>query len=208
MSHDFRRLIGITGGIATGKTTVSRYLFDTYHLPILDADLYAREAVNPNSPILNEIFNRYGSRVKLPDGSLNRKQLGEIIFHDLEEKRWLESQIHPYVRNCFQRELQRLKANTIVLVIPLLFEAHMTDLVTEIWLVYCSVDEQMRRLIERDKLTQDQAIARLQSQLPIEKKVAMADVVLDNSSTRENLFRQIDKALKDTSKTIWRSPVI
>ncbi|AFY77498.1 dephospho-CoA kinase [Pleurocapsa sp. PCC 7327] len=194
MSNNLRRLIGITGGIATGKSTVSQYLADTYKLPILDADLYAREAVQTNSPILFNIFKRYGDRVQLPDGSLNRKQLGEIIFNNLEEKNWLESQIHPYVRERFQSEIERTDARTIALVIPLLFEAKMTDLITEIWLIYCSFQEQIRRLIERDKLSKEQAIARIQSQIPIEEKVAWADVILDNSSTLENLFRQIDDA--------------
>lgn len=194
MSNNLRRLIGLTGGIATGKSTVSRYLADTYQLPILDADLYAREAVQANSPILLNIFKRYGDRVRLPDGNLNRQQLGEIIFNNLEEKNWLESQIHPYVRNRFQSEIERTDAQTIVLVIPLLFEAKMTDLTTETWLVYCSSQEQIRRLIERDKLSKEQAIARIQSQIPIEEKVAWADVILDNSSTLKNLFRQIDDA--------------
>jgi dephospho-CoA kinase len=193
-----KRLIGITGGIATGKSTVSRYLSDIYQLPILDADLYAREAVKIGSPILEAIFERYGDRVKMPDNTLDRKQLGEIIFNQLNERRWLESQIHPYVRTCFETAIAQLEAKTIVLVIPLLFESNMTDLVTEIWLVYCSRDEQIKRLMERDKISPEQAIARLESQLPIEKKVALADIILDNSSTKEHLFRQIDKAFKET----------
>jgi dephospho-CoA kinase len=195
MTNSSARLIGITGGIATGKSTVSRYLADTYQLPILDADLYAREAVEIGSPILEAIFNRYGNRVRMPDNTLDRKQLGEIIFNQLDERRWLESQIHPYVRTCFETALARLEAKTIILVIPLLFESHMTDLVTEIWLVYCSRDEQIKRLMERDKLTYEQAIARLESQLPIEEKAALADIILDNSSTKEDLYCQIDKAL-------------
>lgn len=195
MTNSSARLIGITGGIATGKSTVSRYLADTYQLPILDADLYAREAVKNGSPILETIFNRYGNRVKMPDNTLDRKQLGEIIFNQLNERHWLESQIHPYVRDRFKTESDRLEAKTIVLVIPLLFESKMTDLVTEIWLVYCSRDEQIQRLMERDKLTDEQAIARLESQLPIEKKASLSDIVLDNSSTKEHLFCQIDKAL-------------
>jgi dephospho-CoA kinase len=197
MFNNLRRLIGITGGIATGKTTVTRYLANTYNIPILDADLYAREAVNPGSPILDKIFKRYGDRVKLSDETLNRKQLGEIIFNDSAEKSWLESKIHPYVRDCFQLAIERLENKIIVLAVPLLFEAKMTDLVTEIWVVYCSSQEQIKRLIERDKLTREQAIARIQNQLPIEEKIALADIVLDNSSNLENLFRQIDKALAE-----------
>lgn len=194
MSHRTRRLIGITGGIASGKTTVSQYLKDTYQIPILDADIYAREAVQSGSPILEKIFKRYGDRVKCPDGSLDRKQLGEIVFSSLEERQWLESQIHPYVRQRFQLEIERSQSDAIVLAIPLLFEVNMTDLVTEIWLVYCSSEEQIKRAIERDKLTIEQAIARLQSQIPIEEKVPLADVVLENSDRLENLFKQVDKA--------------
>ncbi|NJQ97549.1 MAG: dephospho-CoA kinase [Hydrococcus sp. CSU_1_8] len=193
-----KRLIGITGGIATGKSTVSHYLANTYQLPILDADLYAREAVKIGSPILEAIFTRYGNRVRMPDNTLDRKQLGEIIFNQLNERRWLESQIHPYVRSCFETAIAQLEAKTIVLVIPLLFESNMTDLVTEIWLVYCSRDEQIKRLMERDRLTHEQAIARLESQLPIEKKAALANIVLDNSSTKEPLFHQIDQLLNVT----------
>ncbi|MGK7875211.1 MAG: dephospho-CoA kinase [Xenococcaceae cyanobacterium] len=196
-----QRLIGLTGGIGTGKTTVSRYLADTYRLPVLDADIYAREAVQPGSPVLDEIVKRYGSRIQLPDGTLNRKGLGEIIFNNSEERRWVEGKVHPYVRHCFQSELKRLGPRTVILVVPLLFEANMTDLVTEIWVVRCSYQEQIRRLIERDRLTEQQAIARINSQLTIEKKAAAADVVLDNSSTLDALLKQIDAALKGYKKS-------
>ncbi|MGF1477954.1 MAG: dephospho-CoA kinase [Cyanophyceae cyanobacterium] len=192
----FQRLIGLTGSIGTGKTTVSRYLADVYQLPILDADLYAREAVQPGSPILATIFCRYGSSVQMPDRTLNRQRLGEIIFNDAEEKRWLEQQIHPFVRDRFLSELQQLAEPTIVLAIPLLFEAQMTDLVTEIWVVYCSFEEQVKRLKQRDCLNRQQAIARIHSQLPIDTKMAAADVVLDNSSSLESLYRQIDQSFK------------
>ena len=194
-----KRLIGLTGGIATGKTTVSNYLANTYKLPILDADIYAREAVQPGSPVLQEIFHRYRN-IQLSDGSLDRKALGEIIFNNPDEKHWLESLIHPYVRDRFQVELQHKQAHTVVLVIPLLFEANMTDLVTEIWVVSCDYDEQIRRLTERDRLTKQQAIARFKSQLPIETKIAAADVVLDNSSTLAALRSQIDAVYRSCQK--------
>lgn len=190
-----KRRIGLTGGIGTGKTTVSNYLVRAYHLPVLDADIYARDAVQADSPILEDIFNRYENKVKLLDGSLNRSALGEIIFNNPEEKLWLESKIHPYVRDRFTSALQELEVDTVVLAIPLLFEAKMTDLVTEIWVVSCDRQEQIRRLTERDCLTKAQAIARIDSQLPLTEKVAMADVVLNNNSTVEELLRQVDVAL-------------
>lgn len=189
------RIIGLTGGIGTGKTTVANYLANRHQLPILDADIYAREAVQEGSPILNEIFERYGVAVKLPDGTLNRKHLGEIIFSYPDEKRWLEQQIHPYVRDRILAELDTLVAPTVVLVIPLLFEAGMTDLVTEIWVVSCHPEQQLHRIMERDRLSPEQAQARINNQLPLPEKVARANIVLDNSSTPEALLQQVDLAL-------------
>ena len=179
-----------------GKTTVSNYLAKKYHLPILDADIYAKEAVAKVSSILNLIFNRYGDLLKLPDNSLNRAALGEIIFNQPQEKQWLESQIHPYVRDRFERELLRLQSNTIVLVIPLLFEAKLTNLVTEIWVVSCDLDLQIDRLCQRNALSPEQAIARIDSQLPLSHKIAKADIVINNNSNLEHLYIQIDKAIE------------
>lgn len=193
--NSIRRLIGLTGGISTGKTTVSNYLATTYHLPVLDADLYAREAVKPDSPILEAIFMRYGDRVTRSDGSLNRSALAEIIFQDTKEKSWLESQIHPYVRDRFVEELPKLDNQIVVLAIPLLFEAQMTDLVTEIWVVRCQEQQQLERLQKRDNLTLQQAKNRIANQLPLAVKVAKADVVLDNDSDYSALFSQIDRAI-------------
>ncbi|MGK7915853.1 MAG: dephospho-CoA kinase [Prochloraceae cyanobacterium] len=198
MPNHPQRAIGLTGGIGTGKTTVSKYLAEKYHLPVLDADIYAREAVQPGSPILQEIVNRYGNKIQLPDGILDRQLLGKIIFNNLEERGWLEKKIHPYVRSKLESELKQIKADLVVLVVPLLFEANMTDLVTEIWLVYCPYEQQIRRIIERDSLNEKQANARINSQLALEKKVALADVVLDNSSTLDYLLRQVDTVLNES----------
>ncbi|MCT7971868.1 dephospho-CoA kinase [Laspinema olomoucense] len=191
-----KRKIGLTGGIATGKTTVSNYLKNIHQLPVFDADIYAREAVQIGSPVLNQIVKRYGSDLLLPDRSLNRQKLGEIVFNQPQEKQWLEEQIHPQVRDRFLREIAALpEQSTAVLVIPLLFEAQMTDLVTEIWVVSCPGDRQIQRLMERDGLTLDQARARINSQMPLFEKCDRADIVLDNSSTLEHLIQQIDVAL-------------
>ncbi|MGL5075641.1 MAG: dephospho-CoA kinase, partial [Waterburya sp.] len=161
MDNSTNRLIGLTGGIATGKTTVSNYLAAQYHLPVLDADVYAREAVAEDSPILQTVFQRYGDKVKLADASLDRSALGEIVFNDPQEKQWLESQIHPYVRDRFAQELSKINNNTIILSIPLLFEAQLTNLVTEIWVVSCDRSLQISRLQQRNSLTVKQAQARI-----------------------------------------------
>ncbi|MGH8000774.1 MAG: dephospho-CoA kinase, partial [Brasilonema sp.] len=189
-----KRIIGLTGGIATGKTTVANYLASAYNLPILDADIYAREAVSVGSLILQEIAQRYGEQILLTDGNLNRQKLGEIIFNKQEERIWVEQLIHPYVGDRFLKEIALSSAQTLVLVVPLLFEAGMTDLVTEIWVVSCSEQQQLQRLMQRNHLTLEQAEARIKSQLSIAEKVARADVVLDNSSTLEVLLKQVDTA--------------
>ncbi|MBE9200613.1 MULTISPECIES: dephospho-CoA kinase [unclassified Nodularia (in: cyanobacteria)] len=191
-----KRIIGLTGGIATGKTTVANYLANAYNLPIFDADIYARDAVAVGSPILNAIAQRYGQQILLPDGSLNREKLGTIIFAQPDERHWVESLIHPYVNDCFaQAIIAQSPAQTLVLVIPLLFETQMTDLVTEIWVVRCSELQQLQRLMQRNHLTPEQAQARINSQLSLTEKAALATVVLDNSSTPESLLKEVDIAL-------------
>ena len=190
-----RRVIGLTGGIATGKSTVSNYLATKYGLSILDADVYAREAVAQGSPILQRIFTRYGDKVKLPDANLNRSALGEIIFNNSLEKQWLEAQIHPFVRDRFTQELQQIQDPIVVLVIPLLFEAGLTDTVTEIWVVTCDLALQIERLRQRNSLTFAQAQQRINNQLPLASKVALADVVLDNNGDLEQLKAQVDLAI-------------
>ncbi len=199
-----RRIIGLTGGIGTGKSTVSHYLATAYQLPVLDADIYARVAVELGSPVLEAIAQRYGSDILLPDGNLNRLALGQIVFTSPDERRWLEQRIHPYVRDAFGKALLGYGVvgaiheltPTVVLVVPLLFEAGMTDLVTEIWVVYCSRQQQLERLMQRSKLTLEEAQARINSQMPIAEKCDRADIVLDNSSTPEALLKQVDAAIK------------
>lgn len=197
---EMQRIIGLTGGISTGKSTVSRYLSQRYQLPILDADIYAREAVQQNSPILRKIHRRYGDQILLADRSLNRGRLGEIVFSNPNERQWLESQVHPFVRDRFKVEINALDAEEnacIVFVVPLLFEAGLTNLVTEIWVVYASPQQQLERLMQRDRLTEEQALNRINSQMSIQKKCDRASIVLDNSSTIEALLQQVDVALNN-----------
>jgi dephospho-CoA kinase len=189
-----QRIIGLTGGISTGKTTVANYLSQSYNWPILDADVYAREAVESGSVILDKLGDRYGSSLRFEDGSLNRALLGTIIFNDPQEREWVEQLIHPYVRSCFERDRARLTDRpVIVMVIPLLFEANLTPLVTEIWVVTCPEAQQLERLMQRNGLTEADAIARIKSQWPLSCKCDRADVVLENTGDRQYLYTQIDK---------------
>lgn len=190
-----KRVIGLTGGIATGKTTVADYLADAYNLPILDADFYAREAVAVNSPLLQQIVKRHGEEILLADGSLNREQLAEIIFNQQRERLWIDNLIHPYVGDRLSLGIKETSAETLVAVVPLLFEAGMTDLVTEIWVVSCSEKQQLERLMQRNQLTLEQAQVRISSQMPLSQKKKKADIVLDNSSNVDKLLQQIDIAI-------------
>jgi dephospho-CoA kinase len=199
-----QRVIGLTGGIATGKSTVANYLAQRHQLPVLDADIYARQAVEPGSVALAAIAHRYGTALIHPDGTLNRGRLGEIVFNHPAEKTWLEQQIHPVVRRCFGQAMAELsQAPVVVQVIPLLFEANLTDQVSETWVVTCPLDTQRQRLMARNRLSAEQAEARIQSQMPLAEKVARADVVIDNSADLPTLFGRVDQALQHCPQGGW-----
>ncbi len=190
------RVIGLTGGIGTGKTTASQYLTKRYGLPVLDADLYAREAVQPGSNILAEIYNRYGTQIQRADGTLDRQALGRIVFGDAAERQWLETRIHPSVRQRLLEERTILAHEPLlVMAVPLLFEANLTDLVTEIWVVACSAMHQRQRLTQRDRLSQAEAEARIAAQMPLAEKCQRADRVLWNDQDPPALYQQIDQAM-------------
>lgn len=191
-----RKIIGLTGGISTGKTTVSNYLESKYQIPVFDADLFARNAVEKDSPILTRIVEKYGEDLLLSDRTLDRQKLGSILFHDAHAKQWLENQIHPFVKNCLIKAINNSDAKIIVLAIPLLFEAKMTDLVTEIWVVNCDYKVQLERLMKRNNLNLNEAQIRIKNQWSLDQKIALANVVLNNNSSVEFLYQQIDQYLK------------
>ncbi len=188
-----QRIIGLTGGIATGKTTVTDYLAKNFQLPILDADLYARQALTEER--LAKISDRYGKLIVDEQGNLDRRKLGAIIFSSGVERQWLEMLIHPYVQECLISEAQRLAPVTVVMAIPLLFEAKMEHLVTETWVVVCDYQQQLQRLIDRNHLSKNEAIERIASQMPQSEKKELADFVIINSGNHEKLFSQIDRIL-------------
>ena len=188
-----QRIIGITGGIACGKTTVANYLGDRYGLPILDADVYARSALTEEN--LRLIGDRYGQGIFHPDGSLDRRRLAQIIFADPAEKKWLESLIHPYVRDKLVHGIKAHFPHTVVAVVPLLFEANMTDLVSEIWLIHCPKELQLERLIQRNQLSQTEAEQRINSQQPASAKIPFVDHVLDSSLPLEQLYQQVQRVM-------------
>lgn len=185
--------IGLTGGIATGKSTLERFL-RARGIPVLDADLVSREAVVPGTQALAALIKRYGLDILQSNGCLNRKKLGRIVFQDAAERHWLEQLIHPLVRTRM-REWRDADDAIKVLSIPLLFESGMTDLVDLIWVVSCTPAIQQLRLQQRDQLIAEDAQARIQAQMPLDQKVALADWVFENDRSPEHLEYQLEQAL-------------
>ena len=182
-----QRRIGLTGGIATGKSSAGQWLASVAGLPVLDADLYAREALAPGSPGAQAVLERYGAAVREPSGAgeaamvLDRSALGRIVFHNPAERRWLEQLVHPLVRARFDQELAALAgAPVLVLMVPLLFEAGLTGLCSEVWLVDCDEDQQLQRLIARDHCSEAEARARIAAQWPLARKRPLADALVSN----------------------------
>lgn len=198
-------VIGLTGGIATGKSTIAAYLEQEYHWPLLDADVLAREAVRPGTAVLERIVNRYGEEILHPDGHLNRARLGEKIFGKSQEaqreRRWLEEQIHPWIREQFLQAIAYAAPwPPRLLVVPLLFEAQMTDLVSDIWVVYCTPEQQKARLQQRDGYDEAQVRSRLEAQMPLSEKCEQATLVLDNSGPATQWQQQIKQWLQQVER--------
>lgn len=192
------RIIGLTGGIASGKSTVAR-LLERFGAEVVDADQLAREAVMPGTAACQAIIDAFGSGILLPDGSIDRKALSRIVFADPEARRRLEAITHPAIADLARRrlaELRRAGDGVAFYVAPLLIEAGATGRVDEIWVVYVDRETQLARLIERDGLSREEAEQRLAAQMTMEEKAAHGSVVIDNRGTPEELERQVAKIWK------------
>jgi dephospho-CoA kinase len=192
-----QRRIGLTGGIATGKSSVGRLLAERWGLPVLDADGYSREALAPGSPGARAVALRYGDAMAPGEPPVvDRSALGRVAFADPGERRWLEELVHPIVRRRFDQDLARLVTEpTVVLMIPLLFEAGLQGLCSETWLVDCDQEQQEERLRQRDGFASEQVRQRIAAQWPRERKLALADVVIDNRGEPSALVAQVERAL-------------
>lgn len=196
-----QRRIGLTGGIASGKSSVARLLAQEHGLPLLDADVEARQALAPGSPAARVVIDRFGAAVVAPGSApaaamLNRAALGQIVFQDARQRAWLEQLVHPIVRTRLAQQLQALAgAPVVVLVVPLLFEAGLQDQCSEVWLVDCDAQQQLARLMARDGLNAADARARIAAQWPLARKRPLAQVLIDNRGLPEALPAQVNQAL-------------
>lgn len=186
-------VIGLTGSIASGKSTVSN-MFKELHIPVIDADIVAREVVEPGENAYQKVVETFGEIILHPDQTINRKRLGKIVFANSERRQQLNNIVHPAVR---QKMLAQKKAYIaqkkpcIVLDIPLLFESKLQHFVDKTLVVYVDQEVQLARLVDRDQSTAKEALQRINAQMPGEKKAAMADAVINNNGTVAQTKQQL-----------------
>ena len=199
-SKNNQRRIGLTGGIASGKTTITNYIRKHKNIPILDADNLSRELIKPNTYGYKKILDYFGNKIidnkNNSERAINRKLLRNIIFKHSESKEWIEKLLHPLIKEKIIEECSQYKNNqTIVLVIPLLFEAKFEDICTEIWLVKCPQELQQKRLIKIDKISEKEAHDSINLHLSFEEKRKFSDVILDNSDDQNKWIKTIRELL-------------
>jgi dephospho-CoA kinase len=192
-------IIGLTGGIASGKSTVSKIIMEL-GLPVVDADLIAREVVGNGQPAYHKIVDAFGEKVIDHEGNLNRELLGSIVFNDEQKRQQLNGIVHPEVRKMMLQKAEHYiesGAEHVVLDIPLLFESKLTHMVEKVLLVYVDFEIQLARLITRNSLSKDEALVRIKSQMPLKEKISLADEVINNngslSETKEQLITVLNR---------------
>jgi dephospho-CoA kinase len=187
-------IIGLTGGIACGKSSVATF-FRERGVPVIDADQLSREAAQPGSPALERIAALFGSDVLTTDGALDRARMGAIIFADAGKRQQLEAILHPQIRTLADERIAQAASaghRRLVYMAPLLIEAGVSDRVDEIWVVTVADEIQLERLMARDHLSREQAQQRVASQMPLAEKARHGKVVIDNSGTPQQTERLLE----------------
>jgi dephospho-CoA kinase len=191
------RVLGLTGGIGSGKSTVAR-MFIELGAEVIDADQLAREVVEPGKPALDEIRQAFGSDVLMPDGRLDRRKLAAIVFADPAARARLNDITHPLIRRRMRQEVEarRHQSGTLILDIPLLLETPRPSFLKRVIVVWVDARTQLRRLTERDGLSETEARRRIAAQMPLDAKRSIADDVIDNSGTLEQTRRQVEALVR------------
>jgi len=190
-------VIGLTGGIASGKSTVANYLKEN-GFAVIDADIAARQAVEKGTEGLRKVAETFPG-VLNEDGTLNRKALGTIIFNDKAQRDSLNKIVHPIVRRLMDEEKAAAlsEGKVVVMDIPLLYENELEHTVDEVWVVYVSYDIQKMRLMKRNELSESEADARINSQMSMDEKRNKADIVIDNCHDLDTLYKRLEALIED-----------
>jgi dephospho-CoA kinase len=185
--------VGLTGGIASGKSLVARILKDL-GAHIIDADRIVHELLEPGQPAWQEIIDHFGATIKGPDNCIDRRKLGEIVFNNSEARTWLNTCLHPRVFDVYTSQVKQLNSRQpnaiLVLDAALLVETGYHRNMDRLIVTYAEPEQQVERLMLRDKFTREQAMARIQSQMPLSEKRGHADYVINNTGSREDTERQ------------------
>ncbi|GAD78522.1 dephospho-CoA kinase [Vibrio ezurae] len=184
-------VIGITGGIGSGKTTVANHFHDNYHIDIVDADLVAREVVEPGSDGLQAIITQFGGDIIHSDGTLNRVKLRELVFADPKNKAWIDQLLHPMIRQKMQQQIQQSTSPYCLLVIPLMAENNLQTMADQVLVVDVSPETQVQRTLARDGVSKEQVHAILKAQASREQRLAIADDIISNDGRSELLAEKI-----------------
>jgi dephospho-CoA kinase len=198
-TRDLMLVVGLTGGIASGKSTVSR-MFREAGIPVICADDLAHEVVKPGSAALDEIRRTFGEEFIDSDGALDRVAMASLVFQDKDKRRALESIIHPRVGEEREKLLQEFAAqghNIVIVDVPLLYESGWADSFDMIVVAYVSPEIQLQRLIARDSMSPEEARSRLDAQMAIDEKRALAERVIDNTGSIEHTRDQVDDLVEE-----------
>ncbi|WP_017437240.1 dephospho-CoA kinase [Saccharococcus caldoxylosilyticus] len=191
--------IGLTGGIASGKSTVTKMIREL-GIPVIDADQVARDVVKVGEEAYTQIVATFGQDILQANGEIDRAKLGSIVFHNEQERKKLNAIVHPAVRRRMMAEKEEYVqsgAKTIVLDIPLLFESELTHLIDKVIVVYVDDEVQLERLMKRNGFSKEEALARIRSQMPLREKVKKADAVINNNGTVEETKQQLLQILRE-----------
>lgn len=193
-------VLGITGGIASGKSTVVD-IFKAEGFSVVDADIVAREVVEPNTPGLAQLVKVFGDEILLADERLNRKKLGALIFQDEKKRQLLNETLEPFIRGEIERQAKEAEQSSdlVVVDIPLLYEGKYEAMMNEVAVVYVTPEIQLTRLIARNNLSENEALGRINSQLSLEEKKKRADIVFDNCGSQETTRQQVMDWLKENN---------
>jgi len=197
---DTQKRIGLTGNIASGKSTIAEYIANTKNLKVLNADNYSKKFLNSRSETYEKIINYFGNDIVDQSSTserINFKSLKKIIFNNERKKKWIENTLHPLIKRKMIEDCKKYKDNKLlILEIPLLFEAKFESLCTEIWLIKCSRENQIQRLINRDKISREDAEKIINIQSNSIKKEEKSQIILENNEQDKiELFKKIDELI-------------
>jgi dephospho-CoA kinase len=199
-SRNKKIILGLTGGVASGKTTVAA-MFKSSGARIIDADTIAHSLLKPDTEVYCQVVKTFGKAVLKKNRALSRKKLGRIVFNDKALRKKLNRIMHPEIIRIIRKKLQALRQGAVVLEAPLLIEAGLTGMVDKLIVVNLSLAKQIKRIQQKTLLTKEEVFKRIRSQMPLEKKVRLADFIIDNNGTRKQTKKQVMKL----RRLLWKS---